>query len=312
MVELSGPHSEVVCTKKVAGSRRSRLGGQVDTHLSSHITIMERYHVLEMIGEGSFGRVYKGRRKYSTQIVALKFIPKVGRSQKELKNLQREIEIMRGLHHPNIVQMLDSFETDKELETQHSINSILRCRVLSNALFNFLHGFCPSFLTVPPKEVRSEEEWSVRMVAAFTAALAVSCAIPGRHTICQKAKKKVGVFLAFMILSSWCTAPSSSRELISQHVAEKLTENENQLLLNFLLGVEHPACALHCLKVLYACCHVNQTLCHHLVTPEVLNSLICHLQDKVPLDEVAQVQAAEGLLRLLSLLLLQLQFLPPQ
>uniref|UniRef100_A0A8C9EUI2 non-specific serine/threonine protein kinase n=1 Tax=Pavo cristatus TaxID=9049 RepID=A0A8C9EUI2_PAVCR len=76
---------------------------------------MERYHVLEVIGEGSFGRVYKGRRRCSAQVVALKFIPKVGRSEKELKNLQREIEIMRGLHHPNIIQMLDSFETDKEV-----------------------------------------------------------------------------------------------------------------------------------------------------------------------------------------------------
>uniref|UniRef100_A0A8C8AEL9 non-specific serine/threonine protein kinase n=1 Tax=Otus sunia TaxID=257818 RepID=A0A8C8AEL9_9STRI len=76
---------------------------------------MEKYHVLEMIGEGSFGRVYKGRRKHSAQVVALKFIPKVGRSEKELKNLQREIEIMRGLHHLNIIQMLDSFETNKEV-----------------------------------------------------------------------------------------------------------------------------------------------------------------------------------------------------
>ncbi|NXP54527.1 STK36 kinase, partial [Heliornis fulica] len=76
---------------------------------------MEKYRVLQMIGEGSFGRVYKGRRKHSAQVVALKFIPKVGRSEKELKNLQREIEIMRGLHHPNIIQMLDSFETDKEV-----------------------------------------------------------------------------------------------------------------------------------------------------------------------------------------------------
>ncbi|NWX12565.1 STK36 kinase, partial [Aegotheles bennettii] len=76
---------------------------------------MERYRVLEVIGEGSFGRVYKGRRKRSAQVVALKFIPKVGRSEKELKNLQQEIEVMRGLHHPNIIQMLDSFETDKEV-----------------------------------------------------------------------------------------------------------------------------------------------------------------------------------------------------
>ncbi|XP_035187121.1 serine/threonine-protein kinase 36 isoform X2 [Oxyura jamaicensis] len=76
---------------------------------------MERYRVLEAVGEGSFGRVYKGRRRHSAQVVALKFIPKVGRSEKELKNLQREIEIMRGLRHPNIIQMLDSFETDKEV-----------------------------------------------------------------------------------------------------------------------------------------------------------------------------------------------------
>ena len=46
----------------------------------------------------------------------MKFIPKVGRSEKEMKNLQREIEIMRGLYHPNIIQMLDSFETDKEVK----------------------------------------------------------------------------------------------------------------------------------------------------------------------------------------------------
>ncbi|NWU95038.1 STK36 kinase, partial [Upupa epops] len=76
---------------------------------------MQKYHVLEVIGEGSFGRVYKGRRKHSAQVVALKFISKMGRSKKELKNLQQEIEIMRGLHHPNIIQMLDSFETDKEV-----------------------------------------------------------------------------------------------------------------------------------------------------------------------------------------------------
>ncbi|XP_069100516.1 serine/threonine-protein kinase 36 isoform X2 [Pleurodeles waltl] len=76
---------------------------------------MERYQVLEMVGEGSFGRVYKGRRKQSGQVVALKFIPKVGRLEKELKNLVREIDIMRGLQHPNIIRMLDSFETDKEV-----------------------------------------------------------------------------------------------------------------------------------------------------------------------------------------------------
>ncbi|KAK2828532.1 hypothetical protein Q5P01_019566 [Channa striata] len=76
---------------------------------------MNSYHVLEMVGEGSFGRVYKGRKKFTGQVVALKFMPKVGRSEKELRSLKREIEIMRGLNHPNIVQLLDSFETETEV-----------------------------------------------------------------------------------------------------------------------------------------------------------------------------------------------------
>ena len=47
--------------------------------------------------------------------MALKFIPKVGRSEKELKNLQREIDIMRNLEHENIIKLLDSFATPKEV-----------------------------------------------------------------------------------------------------------------------------------------------------------------------------------------------------
>lgn len=49
------------------------------------------------------------------QVVALKFINKVGRSEKELQNLKREIAIMRGLQHPNIIQLFDSFETRTEV-----------------------------------------------------------------------------------------------------------------------------------------------------------------------------------------------------
>ena len=37
---------------------------------------MEDYIVLEHIGEGSFGKVYKGRRKNTGLTVAMKFITK--------------------------------------------------------------------------------------------------------------------------------------------------------------------------------------------------------------------------------------------
>lgn len=45
----------------------------------------------------------------------MKFIPKLGRSRQELRSLRREMEVMRGLRHPNIVRMLDSFETEQEV-----------------------------------------------------------------------------------------------------------------------------------------------------------------------------------------------------
>lgn len=45
------------------------------------------------------------------QIVAMKFIPKKGKKEKELRSLRQEISILRRLNHENIVLMLDSFET---------------------------------------------------------------------------------------------------------------------------------------------------------------------------------------------------------
>lgn len=41
----------------------------------------------------------------------MKFIMKAGKSEKDVKNLRQEIEILRNLRHENIIQMLDAFET---------------------------------------------------------------------------------------------------------------------------------------------------------------------------------------------------------
>ena len=89
--------------------------------------------MLEMIGEGSFGKVYKGRRRFTAEVVALKFIPRTGRSEKEVRALQREIDIMRELVHPNIVHMHESFETAGQVRQGCIGRSALehRSRVLS-------------------------------------------------------------------------------------------------------------------------------------------------------------------------------------
>ena len=76
---------------------------------------MEKYQVLEAIGQGSFGRVFRGKCLITGQTVALKFIPKRNKAARELKSLRRECDIQRGLAHPNIVRMIDSFETENEV-----------------------------------------------------------------------------------------------------------------------------------------------------------------------------------------------------
>ena len=107
-----------------------------DKHCLHKHTKMGKYEAISLIGEGSFGTVYKGKVVETNEIVALKIIVKVsilnrnlksynyllkvnpnfftcqrGREAKELKGLKRECEIQRTLNHPNIIRMLDSFET---------------------------------------------------------------------------------------------------------------------------------------------------------------------------------------------------------
>eukprot|EP00397_Hematodinium_sp_SG-2012_P001850 GEMP01001855.1.p1 GENE.GEMP01001855.1~~GEMP01001855.1.p1 ORF type:complete len:1211 (+),score=310.88 GEMP01001855.1:48-3680(+) len=72
---------------------------------------MEKYQVLHLIGEGCFGKVFKGRKKFTGHIVGLKFINKRGKNEKDLRNLRSEIGILKDLCHPNIICLYDTFET---------------------------------------------------------------------------------------------------------------------------------------------------------------------------------------------------------
>ncbi len=73
------------------------------------------YEVLELVGEGSFGRVHRGRRRFTGQIVALKFVSKAGKSPADLASLRSEVSILRRLDHENIVLLLDCFETPRDV-----------------------------------------------------------------------------------------------------------------------------------------------------------------------------------------------------
>eukprot|EP01116_Phalansterium_solitarium_P011767 TRINITY_DN27543_c0_g1_i1.p1 TRINITY_DN27543_c0_g1~~TRINITY_DN27543_c0_g1_i1.p1 ORF type:complete len:547 (+),score=165.11 TRINITY_DN27543_c0_g1_i1:89-1729(+) len=68
------------------------------------------------LGRGGMSIVYLGQSKLLGHKVAIKVInKKLLRDPKELQLLQREIDIMRKLHHPNLLELYDVFETPDSL-----------------------------------------------------------------------------------------------------------------------------------------------------------------------------------------------------
>lgn len=65
---------------------------------------MEAYKVLEKLGEGAYGVVYKCMERASKKIVALKKIRMEMDNQGLPASAIREISILNELKHPNIVK----------------------------------------------------------------------------------------------------------------------------------------------------------------------------------------------------------------
>lgn len=66
----------------------------------------------EMLGEGGFGSVVRGKDKRTDQWFAVKRVRRSGKSEDDVR-LRQEIEIMRMLDHPHIVRLVETFEDRK-------------------------------------------------------------------------------------------------------------------------------------------------------------------------------------------------------
>jgi serine/threonine protein kinase len=74
---------------------------------------MEKYEVIAEIGKGSFGRVYKIKRKADNRILVWKELNYGKMSEKEKQMLVSEVNILRELRNPNITRYYDRV-IDKE------------------------------------------------------------------------------------------------------------------------------------------------------------------------------------------------------
>lgn len=70
-------------------------------------TPLSKYQKLEKIGEGTYGVVYKAKEKGSNRVIALKKIRLEHEDEGVPSTAIREISILKELHHPNIVSLLD-------------------------------------------------------------------------------------------------------------------------------------------------------------------------------------------------------------
>jgi serine/threonine protein kinase len=74
--------------------------------------VMGNYVVLEKLGEGGMGQVFKARHQRMERIVALKLLPPAAmKSEDTVRRFQREVKAAARLSHPNIVTAYDADES---------------------------------------------------------------------------------------------------------------------------------------------------------------------------------------------------------
>ncbi|XP_030076082.1 MAP/microtubule affinity-regulating kinase 4 isoform X2 [Microcaecilia unicolor] len=91
------------------------------------------YRLLKTIGKGNFAKVKLARHILTGREVAIKIIDKTQLNPTSLQKLFREVRIMKGLNHPNIVKLFEVIETEKTLYLvmEYASGDCVCCSLLS-------------------------------------------------------------------------------------------------------------------------------------------------------------------------------------
>ncbi|XP_060758076.1 myosin light chain kinase, smooth muscle [Neoarius graeffei] len=108
------PESQVIRMDSSAGEpREEKRNDYVIVTIDEKHKVTDHYNVLDKLGVGKFGQVYRLTHKETGQTVAGKFYK--GRRAKERDAAKKEIELMNSLHHPKLVQCLAAYDNKPEI-----------------------------------------------------------------------------------------------------------------------------------------------------------------------------------------------------
>lgn len=97
---------------------------------------IERYQIGEKLGEGAFSVVYMALDTQTKKHVAVKVIKKYQLDEKQRLNVMKEVNIMKQLHHPNVVSLVDFIEND---EYYYIVQELVGGGEIFNQVVNFTY-----------------------------------------------------------------------------------------------------------------------------------------------------------------------------
>ncbi|XP_035469023.1 myosin light chain kinase, smooth muscle isoform X2 [Scophthalmus maximus] len=111
---VSEPSQESDCVKMATAKEEiQEPESYVTMTIDTKHKVKDHYNVHERLGVGKFGQVFRLSHKETGDVCAGKFYR--GRSSKEKTAARKEIELMKCIHHPKLVQCLAAYDTRSEM-----------------------------------------------------------------------------------------------------------------------------------------------------------------------------------------------------
>lgn len=84
--------------------------------MADHESTIDDYDYSDQLGEGAFGEVYLANRVGSTEKLCMKLMDKgIIKMKRAEKFVEREIEILKEVNHPNIIKLVDNFLNEETI-----------------------------------------------------------------------------------------------------------------------------------------------------------------------------------------------------